>query len=225
MKFFPLALIFFSLLLPAQAQQQTQKKTAKSKNPDSRENFYVIKGTNIKHGEYSKTLIGMISVSEKGQYDNGIKTGIWEYFDSQGQVEQRYDFTQGELIYDKHEPSSIGGATKSALIINGELRENNTGQLPVLLGGRSKYAYYLVNNLVYPSEARVNKVEGTVIISVTITMDGKIIDEQVEGEAGFGLGEEALRVVRLLPDEWVPIIVDGEPMATRLFIPIRFKLS
>lgn len=225
MKFILPVFIFFFLLLPAQAQQQTERKTVKSKNPDSRELFYVIKGTDIKHGDYRKTFIGMISVSEKGQYDNGIKAGVWEYLDAQGQVEQRYDFTQGKLIYDRHGPSSIAGATKSALIINGEFRENTTGQLPVLLGGRSKYAYFLANNMVYPSEAKINKVEGTVIISVTITRDGRIIDEQVEGEAGFGLGDEALRVIRLLPDEWVPITVEGEPVATRLFIPIRFILS
>jgi protein TonB len=224
MKFFLITLIYLSFSLPSQALQ-TEKKTVKGKNPNSREVFYVIKGTDIKHGEYSKTLRGIINVSEEGQYENGLKTGVWEYFDSQGQVEQRYDFSKNELVYDKNEASSFAGATKSALIINGHLRENNTGQLPVLLGGMSKYAYYLANNLEYPPQARANQIEGTVIVSVTITADGKIVDEQVEGEAGYGLGEEALRVAKLLPDDWIPLTIDGEPVATRLFIPIRFRLS
>lgn len=223
MKFIPLTSIFFFLLLSA-AAQQTEKKTIRSKNPDSREVYYVIKGTDIKHGPYSRTLRGTISISEKGQYDNGLKSGVWEYFDPTGKVEQRYDFSEDELVYERKESSSFAGATKSALIINGEFIENDTGQLPVLLGGSSKYAYYLANNLVYPSQARANQVEGTVIVSVTITTDGRIVDEQIEGEAGFGLGEEALRVARLLPDEWIPLTLDGKPVATRMFIPIRFRL-
>lgn len=223
MKFIPLAFIFFFLVLSVPAQQ-TEKKTKRGKNPDSREVYYVITGTDIKHGAYSRTLRGTISISEKGQYDNGLKSGVWEYLDPSGQVEQRYDFSKNELVYERNDSSSFAGATKSALIIKGELRENNTGRLPVLLGGSSKYAYYLANNLVYPSQARANQVEGTVIVSVTITTDGRIVDEQIEGEAGFGLGEEALRVVRLLPDEWIPLTLDGKLVATRMFIPIRFRL-
>lgn len=223
MKFSPLVfVIFLSLSLQA---QQLEKKTVNSKNPNSREVFYVLKGTDIKHGDYRKILRGVINVAERGQYDNGIKIGIWEYLDPNGEVEQRYDFNRHELLYDKNTPSSFAGITRSALIINGELRENHTGKLPVLLGGMSKYIYYLTDNLEYPSEARANQIEGTVIVSVTITPDGKAVDEQVEGEAGFGLGEEALRIVRLLPDEWIPLVVDGKPVATRMFIPIRFRLS
>ncbi|HLT08064.1 MAG TPA: energy transducer TonB [Cyclobacteriaceae bacterium] len=101
------------------------------------------------------------------------------------------------------------------------MHENNTGRLPVLLGGMSKYTYFLASNLRYPAKARENEIEGTVI---TITTDGYIIDEKVEGEAGFGLGDEALRVVQLLPDDWIPLAVDGKPVATRMFIPIRFIL-
>lgn len=224
MKFFIPALMLLLLFQPAQAQQ-TEKKTAKGKNPRSREVFHVIQGTDVKHGAYRKTLMGKFAVSERGSYDNGKKTGVWEYFDAQGQVEQRYDFSRNELVYDKNASTAFAGATKSAIIVNGELRENPTGRLPVLLGGISKYAFYLANYLQYPPEARANQVEGTVIVSVTITSEGKIVDEQIEGEAGFGLGEEALRVMRLLPDEWIPLIVDGQAVATRLFIPIRFRLS
>lgn len=224
MKFFLTAILFAFSTFYSQ-EPITEKKVHKSKNPNSREVFYVIKGTDIKHGDYSKTLRGIISISEKGQYENGLKTGLWEYYDPNGEVEQRYDFSKNKLIYNKY--ANEGGLTtfKSALIIDGKLHENDTGELPVFLGGMSKYSYYLANNLRYPSRAKRGEIEGTVIISVTITTDGKIIDEQIEGEAGYGLGEEALRVVKLLPDEWIPLTLRGEPVSTRLFIPIRFRLS
>src|SRR5690606_9578870 len=109
--------------------------------------------TDIKHGKYNKTLRGVIQISEKGQFENGIKTGVWEYLDPKGQVEQRYDFSKNELIYNKNESTPFAGSTKSALIIDGKLYENTTGKLPLLLGGMSKYTYYLANNLQYPSRS------------------------------------------------------------------------
>jgi len=224
MKFSLIAFVFFSIFLSSQAQQ-TERKTVKGKNPHSTEVFYVIKGTDIKHGKYNKTLRGVIQISEKGQFENGIKTGVWEYLDPKGQVEQRYDFSKNELIYNKNESTPFAGGTKSALIIDGKLYENTTGKLPLLLGGMSKYTYYLANNLQYPSQARAERIEGTVIVSVTITVDGRIVDEAIEGEAAYGLGEEALRIAQLLPDEWIPLTIEGKPVATRLFIPIRFMLS
>lgn len=51
-----------------------------------------------------------------------------------------------------------------------------------------------------------------------------MIDEKVEGEAAYGLGEEALRVIQLLPDEWIPLNVNEKSVDTRIFIPIRFLL-
>lgn len=228
MKYLPIFLLIFvcvMLSIPSGNAQETQKVNRKSKNPDAREVFYVIKGTDTKHGEYSRTLKGTPSIEEKGQFENGKKAGIWEYFDPTGAVEQKYDFNKNELVYNKYENKPALGITNSAIIENGKLKKNNTGQLPVLLGGMSKHHYYLANNLQYPAKARAAKIEGTVIISVTITQDGKIIDEKVEGEAGYGLGEEALRVIKLFPDEWIPLYINGNPVDTRLFIPIRFKLS
>lgn len=224
MKFFFITIIVFSLALSGHAQQ-TEKKVIKSKSPSSKEVFYVIKGTDIKHGEYSRMLRGVINISEKGQYDSGTKSGVWEYYDQNDEVEQRYDFDRNELIYNKYaEPVSFG-ITRSALIIDGELHENTTGELPILLGGMSKYLYYLRNSLKYPSRARDAQIEGTVIISATVNVDGQIVDEKIEGEAAYGLGEEALRIIQLLPDDWLPVSIEGKPVAIRLFIPIRFVLS
>ncbi|HLT08065.1 MAG TPA: hypothetical protein VK014_11090 [Cyclobacteriaceae bacterium] len=106
MKFFSFAYILFFLILSAQAQQ-TEKTTLRSKHPNVKEIFYVLKGTNIKHGEYHKTCYGVIKVSEKGRYNNGVKTGIWEYYDQKGAVEHRYDFSRHELLYEKDIPHTL----------------------------------------------------------------------------------------------------------------------
>jgi len=52
-----------------------------------------------------------------------------------------------------------------------------------------------------------------------------MVDERVEVGLGFGLDEEALRVVQLLPDEWIPLRINGRAVNSRIFIEVRFRLA
>jgi periplasmic protein TonB len=67
--------------------------------------------------------------------------------------------------------------------------------------------------------------EGKVLISATITQDGKIIDEEILDGPGNGLREEALRVIQMIPDEWIPGKVNGKTADIRVVIPVTFKLG
>src|SRR4030095_10006562 len=112
------------------------------------------------------------------------------------------------------------------MICSGQnLIENNTGATPIFLGGNSKLSYYFVKYLRYPAPARRMGTEGIVIVSATVTKDGKMIDEKVELGLENGLSEEALRLLQMLPDDWIPLKINGEPVETRVFIPVKFKLA
>jgi protein TonB len=94
---------------------------------------------------------------------------------------------------------------------------------PEYPGGLTAMIEYIGNNLRYPSIAIYNKIEGTVIVEFVVTYEGKICNARILKDIGGGCGEEALRLVNMMPD-WSPGTQRGKPVNVRLRIPVRFKL-
>jgi TonB family protein len=95
--------------------------------------------------------------------------------------------------------------------------------MPEFTGGMESLAKYLGEHLLYPKEAIVNKVTGTVFVSFIVNADGSVSDVQVLKGIGNGCNEEALRVVQQMPN-WLPGKQGGQPVAVRYSLPIRFVL-
>jgi periplasmic protein TonB len=96
--------------------------------------------------------------------------------------------------------------------------------IPSFAGGNKGLQNYFDKNLDYPAEANDAGVDGTVRISFVVDENGKLISPQVEGEhLGYGLDEEALRVVNKMP-AWTPAKVKGKAVKTRVMLPIKFEL-
>jgi protein TonB len=96
-------------------------------------------------------------------------------------------------------------------------------QMPEFPGGDSALYKYLSDNLVYPDSARVNGVSGKVFVHFIIDEKGKVVDAKVIKGIGWGCDEEALRLVRKMPD-WKPGKQNGRPVQVRFTLPIRFQL-
>lgn len=62
------------------------------------------------------------------------------------------------------------------------------------------------------------------MITAEVTEDGQLINERIEKDLGAGLGKEALRVVQMMPDEWKPGQLNGEPVRVQVTIPVMFKI-
>jgi len=69
--------------------------------------------------------------------------------------------------------------------------------------GDSLYQEYLKEALIYPKAAKENDIEGEVILSLTISESGKILDIKIEKSLGYGCDEEAIRLVEE-GSGWVP---------------------
>ncbi len=83
---------------------------------------------------------------------------------------------------------------------------------------------FLQKQLKYPTKAKENNIEGTVYIRMTIDSKGKVTDAMIKEDIGFGCGDEALRVVKMMPN-WIPATIDGKVVASSQTIPIGFKLK
>ncbi|NUO00825.1 MAG: energy transducer TonB [Saprospiraceae bacterium] len=69
---------------------------------------------------------------------------------------------------------------------------------PIYEGGDKALRAFVGQHLQYPELALTHKVEGTVHVEYDIDHKGDVVDARVIGGLGYGLDEEAMRVVRLL---------------------------
>jgi len=102
---------------------------------------------------------------------------------------------------------------------------SDVDKMPEYPGGEKEMFKFLGNNIIYPEEAIKNSVEGKVYINFTIEEDGSLTNIHIRRGIGGGCDEEAMRVIKLMPN-WNPATLDGENIRVHEFvIPINFKLN
>ncbi len=85
---------------------------------------------------------------------------------------------------------------------------------------------YLAANLHYPEQSRANKIEGTVYTSFVVGTDGIVSDAKIEKSGGSreDMEKEAIRLIYAMPN-WKPAMLNGQPIAVRLYLAIPFFID
>ena len=97
-------------------------------------------------------------------------------------------------------------------------------EMPEFPGGVEKLYAYINKNIRYPNIAKENNIQGRVYVAFVVDKDGKIKDVKLErGGLGGGLEEEAIRVVKTIPD-WKPGKQNGRAVQVQMRLPINFQL-
>ena len=91
-------------------------------------------------------------------------------------------------------------------------------------GGTDALIRYLSMNVRYPQSAHDEDRTGKTVVGFTVQSDGSISDVKIEKSAWPDLDEEAVRVVRSMPD-WTPATKDGKPVASGYTLPVNFILQ
>jgi protein TonB len=92
-------------------------------------------------------------------------------------------------------------------------------------GGDSAWFGFLAKNFDYPYDARVNLIQGTVVVQFIVDTDGNLSDiHAISGPEKGGLREEAVRVVKL-SGKWEPGIQNGHKVRSYQKTPLMFKLG
>jgi protein TonB len=97
-------------------------------------------------------------------------------------------------------------------------------EMPGFPGGEGKLFEYLQKNIKYPPVARENGITGRVYVTFVVDKDGKIKDAKVLRGIGGGCDEEALRVIRSMPD-WKAGRQNGRPVQVQYNLPVNFTLK
>jgi protein TonB len=64
-----------------------------------------------------------------------------------------------------------------------------------------------------------------VYVSFVIEKDGTMTDIQVKRDPGYGLGKEAIRVLKSLKTKWSPGMIGSKPVRTSYNLPISVQID
>jgi TonB family protein len=119
--------------------------------------------------------------------------------------------------------------TTSTVINTTQQNESNAHQhpnplpiAPTYKDGQQAMLDFIKANVVVPQEVKKNGITITVNVAFTVGIDGKLKDIRVIKMVGMGCDEEALRVVKLMP-EWNPGKVGRVATEMPFAIGIEFK--
>lgn len=96
--------------------------------------------------------------------------------------------------------------------------------MPAFPGGDAAFHRYLEQKIVYPADARLRNISGTVVVRFVVDEAGRVVDAEVVRGCGHGFDEEALRLVRLMP-WWTPGRLAGQPVRVARTMPSSFRLT
>ena len=161
---------------------------------------------------------------ESGLLDKRAKVGVWEYYGITASKEmvvvQRYDHSARQLLF--YRPS--GDLTFNTELAPGQWKRRMVDRPPLFIGGDAALATY-TTQLHYPQQAQDRNVQGQVTIGFSVDAQGKATNHRVLRGIGAGCDQEALRVVKTVPDEWVPAQVSGQDIVAEYELTLTFRLA
>jgi len=118
---------------------------------------------------------------------------------------------------------SLGNPTLPIDDGKGIISTTELDKLPEFPGGINKFYNYVGNNFEKP------EIEGTnsfrVYVSFVIERDGSMTDIKVIKDPGYGLGKEAIRVLKSLRTKWSPGMIGSKPVRTSYNLPITVQMN
>ncbi|WP_269223676.1 energy transducer TonB [Flavobacterium sp. IMCC34518] len=101
------------------------------------------------------------------------------------------------------------------------LSSNVVDKMPEFPGGIKKFYTYVGNNFEKPELDSENAIR--VSVSFVIEKDGSMTDIKVLKDPGYGLGAEAIRVLKSLKTKWSPGMYEGKAVRTSYNLPITIQ--
>lgn len=146
-----------------------------------------------------------------------VREGSWNDYDPEnGRLTRDEEFHNNRLITNRY------WINKMNYIPDVFYRVDS---LPIFGKDDSDLYRFIYNNIKYPSDALANKITGKVILKFIVMTDGSIAAVEIVKRSNPLLNAEALRVVRNIPPNWKPGIIDGKKVNTAMSLPIHFDLK
>jgi len=99
---------------------------------------------------------------------------------------------------------------------------NEIDKQPEYPGGILEFYKFVGKNFKVPAETGANKIQGKVYMEFMIETDGSLSEFKIIKDLGYGVGDEAIRVLKLSP-KWSPGTQNGQPVRVLYNLPITIQ--
>jgi len=148
---------------------------------------------------------------ETGKMTNGLKHGIWEGNIKSLNINYKENYENGTLLF---------GVTTDSQNIKYEYTSEST--MPGPKKGLKHFYQFFGANFKISKEARIYNVTGNMTLNFNIEGDGSIAEIKVTNGLGYGLDEEAIRVIKSYKG-WEPAKSRGIGYKVQYYLPITIK--
>ncbi len=119
--------------------------------------------------------------------------------------------------------NDLGEINKPTDFGNTVVKATALDKLPEFPGGISKFYSYVGTNFEKPEIENLESIR--VVVYFIIEKDGSMSDIQVRNNPGYGLANEAIRVLKSLKTKWTPGIINSKAVRTAYSLPISIQLD
>ncbi len=217
MKYRLLLLFGFFYTLKSAGQDTLAQRERLSDSVTAR--YFVLRSApNVKVGTYMvfykrKTLL------VRGTYDNGKKTGTWQFFDIKGTLNERYNYDKKKFTYE----APLYSSADYSFLFDDSLKIGDRLTRPLKVGG--VYYGFLPYLDVYRVPFATDDVDSFLFnayIELLISPMGRLADYNIRLVSYQYDYDRIFRIdVRLFSDEdrtFVPATINGTPVMSRILI-------
>ena len=97
-------------------------------------------------------------------------------------------------------------------------------RMPEFPGEEQAMCEFFSKNIKYPQAAQDSNIQGKVFVQFVVEKDGSITNAVILRDIGGGCGEEALRVVKMMP-KWKPGEMRGQKVRVQYVLPVPFTFN
>lgn len=116
---------------------------------------------------------------------------------------------------------SSSAANDTAAVVEDTKIYDAATVMPEFPGGKEAMDKFIAENLKYPAAAKKSNLKGVVTVTAVVEKNGSLTEVKVKKDIGGGCGDEAIRVVKLMPT-WIPGQIKNEDKRVRVVMSMFF---
>lgn len=176
---------------------------------------------NLKSGTWTYYDYSGEKMTKSGNFDHDTLVGIWNFYDLNGTLEQTYDYDKDSLMF----AENLSSDSEYPIVVDGVSQNAVLERRPSYIGGYNQLIRDIANNLKYPHSALEKNKQGRITVQLTVKADGQATDFKIVKGFDSACENEALRVLNLFKEGWIPAIYQGRKVDSYYYVPVSFKIQ